>query len=416
MESLIGPKFSRRRILPGLSVLGDVLALGAEQRLRPARHLILLWLEGAPSQLETFDPHAGRAIAHGSTDIVTSAAGVRIGSGLAQTAEVMHQFTLVRSMVTREGDHERAVFNMKTGYRPNPALLHPAIGAIFCHELPHSPLEIPTHISILPNRWPARGGFLGGGFDAFQLGDPQNPLPDMRASVSGDRESRRMAGLSVIEEAFVRGQTGLEAKTLHRTNLDRARRMMSSEQLRAFNVAEEPAAIRAAYGDTPFGRGCLAARRLVEVGVPCVEVTLDGWDTHVNNHELQAARIQILDPALATLIRDLQQRDLLDRTVVFCGGEFGRTPRLNAVEGRDHWPRGFSIALAGGGFGKGRVHGETDPAGTAPEPASPVRVEDLHATLLTSLGVDPAREVRTPVGRPLQLSEGRVIGELLAGR
>ncbi len=415
MESLNGLRLSRRHLLSWLTVLGDTLAVRAETSRQPAQHLILLWLEGAPSQLETFDPHPGSPIAYGSTDMATSAAGVRIGSGLVHTAEVMGEVTLIRSMVSREGDHERAVYNMKTGYRPNPALIHPAIGAIFCHEFPRSPVEIPTHISILPNRWAARGGFLGGGFDAFQLGDPQLPLPDMRGPVSGEREARRLAGLSVLEDTFSRGRGELDAKTLHRVNLERARRMMSSEQLLAFDVTEEPAAVRAAYGDSSFGRSCLAARRLVEAGVPCVEVTLDGWDTHVNNHELQAARIQLLDPALAALLRDLRERELLDRTVVLCGGEFGRTPKLNAVEGRDHWPHGFSVALAGGAFRKGHVFGETDPTGAAGQPANPVRVEDLHATLQTALGMDPEFEVMTPVGRPLAWSDGRVIRDLLRG-
>lgn len=413
MESLTHPRIRRRRILPWLTLFGDLLALRAESGREPARHLILLWLEGAPSQLETFDPHPGSPVAHGSTDIASAAPGVRIGSGLARTAEVLDEFTLIRSMVSREGDHERAVFNMKTGYRPDPTLTHPSIGAIFCHESPRSPVEIPTHISILPKRWAARGGFLGGGFDAFQLGDPRNPLPDMTARVNGDRQARRLEGLSVIEDAFARGREGLEARTLHRTHLERAARMMTSSQLRAFDVREEPGAIRAAYGDSPFGRGCLAARRLVEAGVPCIEVTLDGWDSHVNNHELQAARNAILDPALAALVRDLRERDLLDRTVVFCGGEFGRTPKLNALEGRDHWPHGFSVALAGGGFRKGFAYGETDPLGLATQPGRPVRVEDLHATLQTALGLDPAREWMTPVGRPLALSGGRVIREVM---
>lgn len=399
--------------LPWLTSLGDSLALAAEARRRAAKHLILLWLEGAPSQLETFDPHAGSAIAYGSTDIGTSVEGVRLGSGLAQTAEWMHEMTLVRSLVSREGDHERAVYNMKTGYRPNPALVHPAIGSIFCHEFPHSVVEIPTHISILPNRWAARGGFLGGGYDAFQLGDPLQPLPDMRARVPTGREKRRLDGLALVEQTFSRDRTAVESQTLHRANLDRARRMMSSDQIRAFDVSSEPGAVRAAYGDSPFGRGCLAARRLVEVGVPCVEVTLDGWDTHANNHDLQAARIRILDPAFSALLRDLRERDLLKDTVVVCGGEFGRTPKLNALEGRDHWPHGFSVAVAGGSFRKGYVHGETDPSGESKEPGNPVRVEDLHATIQTALGIDPTTEVMTPVQRPIAWSEGRVVRELL---
>ena len=188
--------------------------------------------------------------------------------------------------------------------------------------------------------------------------------------------------------------------------------MMTSEQLRAFDISHEPASVRAEYGDTPFGRACLAARRLTEVGVRCVEVTLDGWDAHVNNHEIHRNRAAVLDPAFAALIRDLTRRDLLDRTVVLCGGEFGRTPKLNLAGGRDHWPNGYSMALAGGGIAGGRVVGETDPAGVK-DPARPTTVADVHATVLSAVGLDPAKENISPVGRPIKLSEGKPIAELL---
>ena len=158
----------------------------------------------------------------------------------------------------------------------------------------------------------------------------------------------------------------------------------------------------------------MAARRLIEVGVRCVEVTLGGFDTHVNNHELQAGRIELLDPAFATLVRDLKDRDLLDSTVVLCGGEFGRTPKLNGLEGRDHWPHAFSVAMAGGGLLGGKVIGETDPTGEKQKPDKPIGVEDIHATIQTALGLDPEKELMSPVGRPMSLSHnGFVIEELL---
>ncbi|MDG2123656.1 MAG: DUF1501 domain-containing protein, partial [Verrucomicrobiales bacterium] len=168
-----------------------------------------------------------------------------------------------------------------------------------------------------------------------------------------------------------------------------------------------------AFGDSAFGRGCLAAARLVEVGVRCVEVTLGGWDTHLNNHELQGGKIDVLDPALAALITTLKARDLLDSTVVVCGSEFGRTPKLNPLEGRDHWPHGFSVAMAGGGIRGGQVIGATDPEGERKAPENPVSVADLHATVFEALDVDPETELMTPVGRPISLSEGYVVEELL---
>jgi uncharacterized protein (DUF1501 family) len=189
--------------------------------------------------------------------------------------------------------------------------------------------------------------------------------------------------------------------------------LMTSEQLAAFDVKRAPTAQRAAYGETPFGGACLAALRLIEVGVRCVEVTLDGWDTHVNNHEKQAANVKILDPAFAALIRDLKERNLFDSTIVLCGGEFGRTPKLNPVGGRDHWPFGFSMALAGGAIRRGYVMGETDAGGEKKEPSKPVRVQDVHATIQHALGINPEKELITPVGRPLALSDGEIIRELL---
>jgi hypothetical protein len=191
--------------------------------------------------------------------------------------------------------------------------------------------------------------------------------------------------------------------------------MMSSEQLRAFDVNLESARLRSDYGDTPFGRGCLAARRLIEVGVRCVEVTLSGWDTHADNHKGQRDQAAILDPAFSTLIRDLKERNLLARTVVICAGEFGRTPTINRLGGRDHWPNGFSVVLAGGGLRRGFVLGSTDPEGRR-EPTEPVSVADIHATVLSAVGIDPGRIMTSPIGRTVRLSEGQPLRRLLSAR
>jgi uncharacterized protein (DUF1501 family) len=191
-----------------------------------------------------------------------------------------------------------------------------------------------------------------------------------------------------------------------------ARILMNSEQLKAFDVAQEPARLRAEYGDTPFGRACLAARRLIEVGVRCVEVTLDGWDTHANNHALQRARVNQLDPAFAALLRDLKQRQLLDKTVVLCMGEFGRTPHLNRTAGRDHWTNGFSLAIAGGRIRGGRVLGATDPDGRD-DPVDPVPVANIHATVLRAVGLDPRKTNASPIGRTVPLSQGQPLRALL---
>ncbi len=415
---------TRRTLLRGagaagiswLTPLSDLLALDADKAPsgKPAKSVILLWLGGAASQLDTFDPHPTTQIGGGVKTIPTAIRGVEFASGLEQTASVMQDVSLIRSMVSKEGDHERAFYNIKTGYRPDPTLIHPSIGAIVCHELPEAKIEIPTHVSILPNQWPARGGFLGAQYDAFQVYDPKGSIPDVKARVEGQRMEQRLEGLSIVEGAFAAGRVSNldQDRTLHQLSIQRARKMMTSDQLKAFDVSEAPAAERAAYGDTPFGRGCLAAVRLIQAGVRCVEVTLNGWDTHANNLEGQATQVKILDAAYASLIRDLKRLGLLQSTIVLCGGEFGRTPKINNLGGRDHWPHGFSMLVAGGGFAGGRVIGATDPEGVKKEPEKPVLVEDLHATVQDLLGIDYSREVMTPIGRPMALSKGEVLEQL----
>lgn len=404
--------------LSWLTPLADLLAVETEKapKGKPARSVILLWLGGAASQLDTFDPHPTTKIGGGVKTIPTAIKGVEFASGLEQTASVMQDVSLIRSMVSKEGDHERAFYNIKTGYRPDPTLIHPSIGAIVCHELPEAKIEIPTHVSILPNQWPARGGFFGAKYDAFQMYDPKFPVPDVKARVEDKRMDRRMEGLSVVEQAFAQGRPPNldQDKTLHQVSMQRARSMMTSDQLKAFNVSDVPARELAAYGDTPFGRGCLAAVRLIQAGVRCVEVTLTGWDTHANNLEGQAAQVKILDAAYASLIRDLKKLGLLESTIVVCGGEFGRTPKINNVGGRDHWPHAFSMLVAGGGFAGGRVIGSTDPEGVKKEPETPILVEDLHATVQDLLGIDHTKEIMTPIGRPMALSKGEVVATLKA--
>jgi uncharacterized protein (DUF1501 family) len=393
---------------------------------KPPRSVIVLWLAGGPSQLETFDPKPGANISAGTTAIDTAVPGIQLATGYEQLAEQMQHVSLVRSITSKEGDHERATYNTKTGFRPDPTLVHPSIGAILCHQQQDN-IEIPRHVSILPGPWPARGGYLGDQFEAFQINDPQGPIPDITRQVPDERYDRRVNDLAIVEREFARGRLReLDAtKTLQRGSTAAALKMMASEQLKAFDVKEAPQGVRAPFGDTAFGRGCLAAARLVEVGVRCVEVTLNGWDSHANNHEIHREHAKTLDPAFAALIRYLKEHELFDRTTVICGGEFGRMgafngkPGLNLAGGRDHWPHGFTMALAGGGIAGGRVIGET-----SPEPdleaedktkllSDPHNIADVHATILHSLGIEFEKELQTPIGRPMIISQGTVIQDLL---
>jgi hypothetical protein len=395
-----------------LTPVGHWLARAAEKTSEPATSIIMLWMQGGPSQLETFDPHPGSQIAAGTGAIKTAIKDVQLAPGFGRLAEEMESVALIRSMVSKEGDHERGTYTMKTGFRPDPTVIQPSIGAICCHQLPSDGVDIPRHVSILPGQWAARGGFLGDKYDAFRMDDPAGPVPDTQSFLPQDRDKQRLKHLDVVESAFARGREKRVAGTLHRDTVAGAKKMMSSEQLKAFDVSREPAAVRKMYGETPFGRGCLAARRLIEVGVRCVEVTLSGWDTHANNHTQHAKQLEILDPAFSALLKDLRERKLLDKTVVICAGEFGRTPTVNAAGGRDHWPKGFSVALAGGGIRGGSVVGRTDP-NAKDDPVDPVTVGDLHATVLTAVGIDPEKIVQTPIGRTVKFAEGRPVKALL---
>ena len=407
-----------------LSALANRLAwadaTGVTQKSRP-KSVILLWLEGGPSQLETFDPHAGMTIGGDVKAISTSVADLQIADTLPLVAERMHLGSVVRSVTSKEGDHQRAIYNIKSGYRPDPTLVHPSIGSILCREFPEE-LDIPRHISILPLNSPARGGYLGPVYDAFKIGDPQNPVPDLKSPIQEGRFSRRMKDLDWLETQFRQGRLRDldQNRTLHASSTASALRMMSSDQVSAFDVSTESRSTLDQFGDTPFGRGCLAATRLIQTGVRCVEVTLGGWDSHVTNHSLQAGRCEILDAALSALLDRLKEEDLLETTLVVCGGEFGRSPQINAAEGRDHWPHGFSTFLAGCGIRPGGVYGATaakpklDPDRPLDDVGKPITVGDLHATILSSLNVPYSEEIQTPIGRPLRRSEGEAVKELLA--
>lgn len=406
--------------LGGWTAIAEQLAISATSKNRGnegrPKNLIFLWLQGGPSQLETFDPHPGKKIGGSIKGVETSLQGVQISDLLPQTAEVMHLATLVRSLTSKEGDHERATYTMKTGWRPDPTLIHPSIGSVLCHQTEEN-IEIPRHISILASQWPARGGYMGPHLDAFQVGDPSDPIANLKSPVDANRRDRRLANLQSIAEAeFRKGRLkNLDAeRTQQITATQRALKMMDSAQIEAFEISKEPDSVVKLFGDSSFGRGCLAAIRLVQQGVTCVEVELNGWDTHANNHGFHQSQCKILDAALHGLIKELERREMLQNTIVVCGGEFGRTPTINVAEGRDHWPTGFSTVIFGGPFRRGFVHGATSPedpiAGEDPlkRISDPVTIEDLHATILNSFGIDFSQELQTPVGRPLALSQGTV--------
>ncbi|MCA8987614.1 MAG: DUF1501 domain-containing protein [Planctomycetaceae bacterium] len=419
-QQLQYPGFRRRdwlkwHTVAGLSfLLPSLSARAAEQRgSERARSLICLWMNGGPSQLEMWDPHPGTEIGGPTTAIKTSIPEIEIGSGLPLMAERIHRLNLIRSLVSKEGDHERGTYFVKTGYRPDPTVVHPSLGSVITYQKPTEGLDLPPFVSLGDGQWPARGGYLGAQYDAFRVFDPGRGIHNMQSRVGEKRQEQRLEGLDLLTKTFRQGR-GIQAeKSLHKQTIDNALKMMSSDQLKAFEIEAEPESTRDRYGDTQFGRGCLVARRLIETGVRAVEVTLSGFDTHANNFEGQAERIKDLDPAFAALMDDLIERDLFESTIVLCIGEFGRTPRINPLDGRDHWPNGFSCVLGGGGLVESTVIGETDPTGKATEPVNPVKVQDLYATILTQLQIDPAHEMMTPIGRPLAICDGAPLELLL---
>jgi hypothetical protein len=406
---------TRRRVLGALGIGGlsawASAAFGNGESATRGPALIVLWLGGGPSQIETFDPKPGTKIGGPTRGIATSLSGVEIAEGLSKTAEVLDRMVLVRSVAGQEGDHERASILMSTGFRPDASVPYPSVGAICAHELESAGLEIPRYVSILGDGTVRRGGYFGAGLDPFVIGDPAEPLPDVAARVAPDRYDRRLEDLRFLEAGFAERHPDAAAKSRHADRTSRALATMNSDQLSAFSIDDEPSAVLDAYGRHSFGRGCLAARRLVEVGVRSIEVTLSGWDTHIENFENTRPLVQTLDDGLSALILDLEERELLEQTVVVCAGEFGRTPRINATDGRDHWPDAFSVALAGGRLPRGLVIGETSPEdGLA---AEPIPVADLTATILAALGIDPSSEVETDLGRPVKFSDGKPIARLM---
>lgn len=378
-----------------------------------AEACIVLWLNGGPSHLDTFDPKPSAKGAGPFRAIKTATRGLLLSEHLPRLASLSQSFSVIRSLTSREGSHERAQKLLHTGQTPNPTVTHPALGAWVSSKRGGANSELPAFVSL---GGPSEGaGFLGRGHGPFVVREP-GKLPDdvgILPGMSKERLSRRLSARRMLDAAF-------EAETKSRAIGERtavfssAERMVFSSAASAFDIASEPAASRDAYGDHAFGRGCLTARKLVERGVRFVEVTLDGWDTHENNFERVQALSGKLDQGMSALLTELKERNLLEKTLVVCLGEFGRSPSINDREGRDHHPDAFSMLIAGGRVRGGRMVGATDAEG-ARVVERPVRVADVFATLATELGLDPREVVMTPEGRPIAVTDGgQVIAELFS--
>ncbi len=406
--------FSRRTFLRSVAAgaagmgLMETLALNAQELRRREMSFILLYMAGGPSQFETFDPKPGHANGGPTLAIDTATNGIRIADSWPNVAREMGSIALVRSMTNREGEHQRATYLMHTGYVPVGGLRFPNIGCSVAHEIAPRQFDLP-HCVAVGGRGFGGGigsGFLGMTYSPFVVGDPSQ-MP-ANATLPGDtnqaRFGRRLDLMNDLERDFA--ETGGQARvTDHRALVDGAANLVRSPRIQAFDLSRETAATRDRYGRNAFGQGCLLARRLVETGVTFVEVGLNGWDTHQNNFDTCRRLSGQADAGFANLVKDLRDRNRLDRTLILWAGEFGRTPRINANNGRDHFPVASSIALAGGGVRGGRVLGSTNEGGNSIT-NRPVSVPDLFCTICHSMGIDPRKENPTPIGRPIKIVDG----------
>ena len=378
-----------------------------------AKSIIYIYLPGGAAHQETFDPKPFAPVEYRGPlgSIETSIPGVRLGEMLPHTAKIVDKIAICRSMTHGEAAHERGTHNMFTGYRPSPALQYPSMGSVVAHEFgPRNNLPPYVCIPNQPNEF-AGTGYLSSSYAGFSLGsDPADKNFQVRDlslpnGVDTGRFDKRRRMLDVVNGYFREKEKSDSLDALD-TFYDRAYSMISSQQAReAFDMAKEPDAIKDEYGRNQAGMRMLLARRLVEAGVRFVTLTYGGWDMHDNIQNGIKNQVPALDQGFATLIRDLDRRGLLSSTLVCIGSEFGRTPKINNLAGRDHWPKVFSVVMAGGGIKQGIVYGSSNATASEPED-DPLTVEDWATTIYDRLGIVADKELMAPGDRPIEIVDG----------
>jgi hypothetical protein len=383
----------------------DVLAARAAASGAKHKSCILLWMDGGPSHKDTFDLKPDTPNGGEFKPILTSVPGIQISEHFPKLAQRMQHAAILRGMSTGEGSHERARYYLHTGYKEGTGgLVYPSLGSIVSSELGREDSPMPNFVAVGNRAYSS--GFLGPRHQPLLIADPNKGVENLKPLVTPKQFSDRVGLLEEMEQAFFKTYRA-PASNDHKTTYQRAVQLMRSKQAKAFDLALEPAESRKAYGENRFGEGCLLARRLVEVGIPFVEVTLGGWDTHQNNFERVKELSSQVDPAVSALVSDLKSRGLLDSTLVIWMGEFGRTPKINsrgAKPGRDHYPRAWSTVLIGGGIKGGQVVGRTDKEGATVEDR-PVSAVDFMATVCQALGIDYTKQNQTAIGRPVRIAE-----------
>ncbi len=408
--------------------LGNFLKLRAEEAalanplVAKAESLIHIYMPGGAAHQELWDPKPLAPIEYRGplNAINTALPGVQFSENLRETAKIADKICVVRSMTHGEAAHERGTHNMFTGYRPSPAIVYPSMGAVVSHEL-GSRNNLPPYVCVpnVPNEF-AGSGYLSTAHGPFSLGgDPASKgfkVRDlnMHDGITEARFDRRRSILQTVDDHF-RSTEKSDALTAMDSFYQSAYKLVSSKEAReAFDLSAEPDAIRNEYGIHEAGQRMLMARRLVESGVRFVSMTYGGWDHHANIQREITRQVPNFDQAYAALIRDLDRRGMLDKTLVMVSSEFGRTPKINKDAGRDHWPRVFSIVFAGGGFKRGFVYGASDPTGGEPD-HDPLTVENMAATVFNQLGIQPDKKLMSAGNRPVAIvKDGQVVKDLLA--
>ncbi len=387
-----------------------------------AKSVIFIFLPGGMAQQESFDPKPYAPLEYRGpmNSIPTKIAGERIGEMFKQTAQVTDKMTIIRSMTHGEAAHERGTHNMFTGYRPSPALQYPSMGSVVSHEFgPRN--NLPPYVLIPNQTSPYQGtGYLSSSYAAFSLGaDPaQNGFKvrdlELPGGVDHGRFDKRRKLLDVVNNHFRQKEKSDALDSLD-SFYHRAYSLISSQKAReAFDLEKEDPKLRDAYGRNQAGARMLLARRLVEAGVRFVTMTYGGWDHHNNIDQSMKGQVPALDQGLAMLLTDLDQRGLLDSTMVCLCSEFGRTPKINQTSGRDHWPKVFSTILAGGGIKRGMIYGSSNSTASEPED-NPMTVQDWATTIYKCIGITADKELMAPGARPIEIVDGgKVRNELLA--
>ncbi len=381
------------------------------------KHVILLWLAGGASQLETWDPKPGRPTGGPFMPISTNVPGVEISELLPKMSQRMQNTAIIRSLSTGIGDHGGGAALMETGRRKEQGLQYPDLGAIIARELGRADSQVPDYVSFYTStegRRKGTSGFLGARFAPMFLSDSMIPPNIRRLEAVSEIDHRERADLrDLLARRFTRGrQSRNNVLGSHTSAYQRVRGIMASEKL--FNIEDEPTAVREKYGPTQFSQQCLVARRLIEAGVPFVKVARAWWDSHGQNFETHQELCADLDHSMSVLLDDLEERGLLEKTLVITLAEFGRTPKINPSLGRDHFANAWSTSLSGCGIKGGSVYGKTDADGQTVAEGK-IGAGQLFATIFKALGIDHEKEYFIGA-RPLPISDfgAKPIDEVLA--